>query len=239
MKKSLSINKSPLEPSKISVILLAAGHGSRMRPLTNSIPKPLLKVGEHALIEHHLNRLSSLGFKHIVINTAYLGHKIQQHLGRGERYSVDITYSDESQTGALETAGGIKKSLPLLKSDPFLVINADIFTDFNFTSLLEIDANKLGRLVLVPNPEHNQSGDFGVDSDGQFDMKSGLAMTFSGIALYRKHMFTNLPEGKLALGPIFKQLIKQERLSALAYHGAWTDVGTPERLAQLNTAEHS
>lgn len=242
------------EASKISAILLAAGHGKRMRPLTNTTPKPLLKVGDQALIEHHINRLSNLGFKHIVINTAYLGEKIRQYLGNGERYGVEIDYSDESSTGALETAGGIKKSLEQVKSDPFLVINADIYTDFNFASLLEvnflaldsIDADlgatdveprKLGCLVLVENPEHNQSGDFNVNADYQFDSRSHTTMTFSGIALYRKNMFADMPEGKLALGPVFKKMICDKALCALPYFGAWTDVGTPERLAQLNAIE--
>ena len=247
MKKPTSINRPPLEASKVSVILLAAGHGKRMSPLTNTVPKPLLKVGDHALIEHHLYKLGSLGFKNIIINTAYLGEKIQQHLGNGERYGVDIKYSDESTTGALETAGGIKKSLSLINSDPFMVINADVYTDFNFASLLdtnlvelataEKEPRKLGCLVLVENPKHNTLGDFKVDGAGQFDSQSTDSMTFSGIAVYRKKMFNDLPAGKLALGPIFKQLISQDKLCAMPFYGAWTDVGTPARLALLNTAK--
>lgn len=228
-----------LEPSKTSVMLLAAGHGKRMRPLTDTTPKPLLKVGRHSLIEHHINSLSRLGFKHIVINTAYLGHKIQARLGNGQRYGVAIEYSDESETGALETAGGIKKSLTLIKSDPFIAINADIYTEFDFAALLASGLTMSACLVLVPNPEHNQSGDFGVSSSGRFDPQSNTRMTFSGIALYRKKIFSNLPEGKLALGPILKQMIKQEMLAALPYYGAWTDVGTPERLAELNSNQSS
>jgi MurNAc alpha-1-phosphate uridylyltransferase len=218
-----------------SVMLLAAGHGSRMRPLTDTTPKPLLKIGEHALIEHHIIKLNLLGFKHLVINTAYLGHQIQQALGNGERYGVEIKYSDESSTGALETAGGIKKSLTLIDSDPFLVINADIYTEFDFSSLLEPPLASAGRLVMVPNPQHNISGDFGIDTDGRFDPESKETMTYSGIALYRKQMFAELPEGKIALGPIIKQRIQQEQLEAWPFHGRWTDVGTPQRLAHLNT----
>jgi len=225
--------KTPIA-NETSVIILAAGHGTRMKPLTNNTPKPLLKIGACSLIEHHINNLAASGFKHIVINTAYLGHKIQNQLGNGERYGVKITYSDESDTGALETAGGIKKSLSLIKSDVFLVINADIYTDFNFASLLETNLTKQGCIVLVPNPQHNPSGDFGVNQEGMLDMKSTSTMTFSGISLYRKEMFKLIPEGKLALGPILKQLANKGKLDILPYSGNWTDVGTPERLAQLN-----
>jgi MurNAc alpha-1-phosphate uridylyltransferase len=226
-----------IDPAKTSVIILAAGHGTRMRPLTDKIPKPLLKVGEHSLIEHHIHKLSAQGFKHIVINTAYLGDKIQQQLGNGERYGIEIRYSDESSTGALETAGGIKKSLPLIDSDPFLVVNADIYSDFDFSSMLEIEAAKLGCLVLIPNPDHNPDGDFIVNdanTNRRHTADSNATMTFSGIALYRKKIFSALPQGKLALGPILKQMISDDRLVALPYYGGWTDVGTPERLKQLN-----
>ncbi len=215
-------------------MLLAAGHGKRMRPLTDNLPKPLLKVGDYALIEHHIKKLAKSGFRHIVINTAYLGEQIQLHLGNGQHYGLNIDYSDESETGALETAGGIKKSLTLLRNEYFIAINADIYTDFDFTRLLEIQLSRLGCLVMVSNPEHNQSGDFKINKDGQFDPEAKSTMTYSGIALYRKKMFSKLPEGRLALGPIFKQMIDQNQLSALIYHGAWTDVGTPERLAELN-----
>ncbi|MBL4674300.1 MAG: nucleotidyltransferase family protein [Arenicella sp.] len=243
MKQSMTIAKSAerlkIDPSKTSVVLLAAGHGTRMRPLTDKLPKPLLKVGDHSLIEHHINRLSALGFKQIVINTAYLGEKIQQQLGNGERYGVDIHYSDESSTGALETAGGIKKSLPLIDSDPFLVVNADIYSDFDFSSLFKIEPDALGCLVLVPNPPHNLAGDFIINNPGmkhQGGSVSNSTMTFSGIALYRKIMFSVLPQGKLALGPILKRIIGNDKLVAMPYYGRWVDVGTPERLSELNSS---
>lgn len=210
-----------------------------MRPLTNNTPKPLLKIGEHALIEHHLYRLAEQGFKHIVINTAYLGTQIHRALGDGQRYGLEIQYSDESDTGALETAGGIKKSLKLLRGESFISINADIYTDFDFASLVNLETQNLGYLVLVENPEHNPMGDFGLDKKGSFadDLSSTeKRMTYSGIANYQKELFRQLPEGKLALGPILKTLIQQKRLSALLFKGSWTDVGTPGRLAQLNKA---
>lgn len=243
MKEAVTIVNSAeqlkIEPSKTSVILLAAGHGTRMRPLTDKLPKPLLKVGNHSLIEHHIHKLSALGFTQIVINTAYLGDLIQQQLGNGERYGLAIRYSDESNTGALETAGGIKNSLSLIDSDPFLVINADIYSDFNFSCLYEIKSDALGCLVLVPNPPHNPAGDFIIndaDNNCQSDPESQPTMTFSGIALYRKKMFSELPHGKLALGPILKQMIGNDKLVALPYHGHWVDVGTPERLNELNAS---
>jgi len=178
--------KTPIA-NETSVIILAAGHGTRMKPLTNNTPKPLLKIGACSLIEHHINNLAASGFK-----------------------------------------------LSLIKSDVFLVINADIYTDFNFASLLEANLTKQGCIVLVPNPQHNPSGDFGVNQEGMLDMKSTSTMTFSGISLYRKEMFKLIPEGKLALGPILKQLANKGKLDILPYSGNWTDVGTPERLAQLN-----
>ncbi len=210
-----------------------------MRPLTDNTPKPLLKVGRHALIEHHLHRLAERGFQHIVINTAYLGTQIHRELGDGQRYGLEIQYSDESDTGALETAGGIKNSLNLLRSESFIAINADIYTDFDFASLLGLDAKGLGYLVMVENPEHNPNGDFGLDHDGNFVVGLSSAqksMTYSGIAHYQKEMFRQLPEGKLALGPILKTLIKHRQLKAIPFLGNWTDVGTPQRLAQLNSA---
>ena len=243
MKEAIKIAQSTeqleIEPSKTSVILLAAGHGTRMRPLTDKLPKPLLKVGDHSLIEHHIHKLSELGFKQIVINTAYLGDMIQQQLGNGERYGLTIHYSDESNTGALETAGGIKNSLPLIDSDPFLVVNADVYSDFDFSSLFEIKSDTLGCLVLVPNPPHNTAGDFIIndqDIKQQDKPESNRTMTFSGIALYRKKMFSVLPQGKLALGPILKQMIGDDKLVAMPHYGRWVDVGTPERLSELNSS---
>lgn len=227
-------NNRPLNPSSTCVVLLAAGHGKRMRPLTDTLPKPLLKVGSRALIEHHIDRLQSLGFRELIINTAYLGEKIKQHLGTGRRYGVNIKFSDESETGALETAGGIKKSLPLISSEWFLVVNSDIYTDFDFTSLLGLHSPQQGCLVMVRNPNHNPCGDFTLNDQGQFDLNGSATMTFAGIGLYRKEMFSELPEGKLALGPILREKIQNLEVDAVPYFGEWTDVGTPERLAELN-----
>lgn len=212
-------------PENTTVVLLAAGHGKRMRPLTNHTPKPLLKVGNATLIEHHLIKLADLGFKNMVINTAYLGHKIQAHLGSGEQFGMRIAYSDESDTGALETAGGLKKALPLIQSDEFLSINADVWTDFNFTQMLA-PLSKNGRIALVPNPPHNPDGDFLLEGSNQ-------SLTYSGIALYRKKLFAEVPEGKQALGPILKKMVADNELETIALNAQWTDVGTPERLQKL------
>lgn len=223
---------SHYSPTNTSVVLLAAGRGSRMRSLTETTPKPLLKVGPHTLIEHHLYRLQAQGFKQVVINLAYLGEQIRAHLGDGSRYGLRLSYSDESATGALETAGGLKQALPLIESDPFLVINSDIWTDFSFNSLLD-PLEKSGRVVLVDNPEHNPLGDFGFEQN-QLHEKSPTKLTFSGIALYKKSLFSELGNGKHPLGPVLRSLIHNQNLEGIKYIGDWTDVGTPERLSELN-----
>ena len=215
-----------------SVVLLAAGRGRRMQALTEATPKPLLKVGQHALIEHHLIRLQSQGFKQVIVNLAYLGEHIRKQLGDGGKYGLNLVYSDESATGALETAGGLKQALPLIESDPFLVINADIWTNFSFETLL-FPLEKSGRVVLVDNPDHNPDGDFAFNN-GHLSIAGTSKLTFSGIALYRKSMFDELKNGKSALGPVLRSLISNDDLEAVRHSGTWTDVGTPERLKKLN-----
>lgn len=221
--------------SHTTVVLLAAGQGKRMLPLTENTPKPLLRVGDHALIEHHLIRLSEAGFHNIVINLAYLGDQIREKLGNGEKYGVDINYSDESSTGALETAGGLKNALPLINSDPFLVVNADIWTDYPFSKILKpltCDA----RLVMVKNPKHNEAGDFSFSKSGSLLQRMESAAnshTFSGIALYHKALFANLAHGSQALAPMFFELAKSGLLEGEVFSGQWADVGTPQRLQQI------
>jgi MurNAc alpha-1-phosphate uridylyltransferase len=220
-------------PAATSVVLLAAGRGQRMRSLTEQTPKPLLKVAGISLIEHHLRSLESQGFRKIIVNLDYFGEQIIEQLGDGTQYGLSINYSDESRSGALETAGGLKKALPLINSDPFLVINSDIWVDCDFTKFL-LPLTTLGRLVLVSNPSHNSSGDFALNQSGLLENCSQARLTFSGIALYRKSIFEGLIAGKQALAPIFRQLIAEQSLEGVRHHGAWTDVGTPERLQQLN-----
>ena len=228
-----------ITPEQVTVVLLAAGHGKRMRPLTTHTPKPLLKVGEHTLIEHHLMSISSQGFRNVVINIAHLAAQFEPVLGDGEKYGLHISYSDESDSGALETAGALVKALPLIKSDPFITINADIWTDYKVSQLLQ-DIPQYAKLVMVVNPEHNPKGDFELSDDGflidtpnESTLKPLSKLTYSGMAIYRKHILANLGQGKQALAPIFRQLIAQRRLTGTKLIGEWRDIGTPERLEEL------
>lgn len=238
-----------IEPNNTTVVLLAAGHGKRMMPLTENTPKPLLKVAGLSLIEHHIIKLARLGFINIVINVAYLADQIMSALGDGSAYGVNIRYSDESSSGALETAGGLKKALPIIQSDPFITVNADIWTDYDFTHLLD-SPPALAKLVMVNNPEHNPDGDFSLGPTGTLLEPNQLAnnaqnislnntsdanktLTFSGIAIYRKAVIENLKEGKCPLAPVFKQLISQGKLDGVKHNGVWEDIGTPERLELL------
>ncbi len=215
-----------------TVVLLAAGHGKRMLPLTKSTPKPLLTVGQHSLIEHHLKRISAQGFKHVVINIAHLAEQFPTALGDGQQYGLRIDYSDESQTGALETAGGLKNALTLIKSDPFITINADIWTDYDFSNLIK-QPPQLAKLVMVDNPEHNPEGDFGLSDTGLLNNTANEKLTFSGIAIYHKTVFEKLEHGKQALAPIFHRLIDENALQGTKLMGEWQDIGTPERLEEL------
>lgn len=231
-----------MNPVDITVMILAAGKGKRMLPLTETTPKPLLKVGELALIEHHLVRLKDLGFQHVVINVAYLATKLQDTIGNGEKYGLSISYSDESESGALETAGGIRQALPLINSESFLVVNADIWTDFDFTKLLSpLTNNALGRLVLVANPDHNQKGDFVLNDKQQLSLvnnsietKQQKSATFSGIAFYKKALFEGLSNEHLALAPVLREAITKNKLQGKFHGGEWQDIGTPERLQKIN-----
>ena len=229
-----------------TVMLLAAGHGKRMLPLTENTPKPLLKAGSRSLIEHHIVKLAEAGFEHLVINIAHLGEQIRSTLGNGTAYGLDINYSDETADGPLETAGGIYNALSLIPSDFFIVINADIFTDYNFADLLRFSSKQAhqGHLVLVNNPAHNQDGDFSLSDNGLLinKLQHHSTYTFSGIAGYKKALFqessrqnTKVTSKKQALAPLFYEWIKQEKLSASLHAGKWLDVGTPKRLRQLNT----
>jgi MurNAc alpha-1-phosphate uridylyltransferase len=207
-------------------MILSAGLGTRMRPLTEYKPKPLLEVGGKPLIVWHINRLKEAGFKDIIINVAYLGNMIIDYLGSGSKYGVNILYSDEQIEGGLETAGGIIKALPLL-SDTFLVVNGDIWTDFNYNSNFKLQNETLAHIILVDNPPHNLGGDFYLDGT---DRK----YTFSGIGYYSKKMFKDLEYGKLKLAPILFRAVKDNRLTTEYYNGKWYDIGTPERLEILN-----
>ena len=214
----------------MKTMILAAGRGERLRPLTDEIPKPLIKVAGKSLIEYHLGNLASAGFTDIVINTAWLADKIHETLGDGSRYGVSILYSDEGS--ALETAGGIINALSLLGDEPFLVVNGDIWCDFDFSSLAYLKDKTQAHLVLVNNPDHNQNGDFALDN-GLIKNSSNSMFTFSGIGLYRANFFAEQQPGAVPLAPIIRKKCEVGLVSGQFYQGQWTDVGSIERLQEL------
>ncbi|OQY47296.1 MAG: mannose-1-phosphate guanylyltransferase [Candidatus Parabeggiatoa sp. nov. 2] len=210
-------------------MILAAGRGERMRPLTDTTPKPLLKVGGKCLIEYHIEHLVAAGFTDIVINHAHLGEQIERTLGNGQRYGARFYYSPEGT--ALETGGGIFKALPLLGKAPFLVVNGDIWCDYPFAPLRR-PLFGLAHLILVNNPEHHPRGDFCivkhcVSQDGT------PRLTFSGIGVYHPDLFKDCTHGRFSLVPLLTKAMQAGKVSGEHYQGQWIDVGTPERLQRL------
>ncbi len=215
----------------MKAMILAAGLGTRMRPLTDVTPKPLLKVGGIPLIVWHIERLAHDGFKEIVINIAHLGYKIKDALGDGSEWGVNILYSDEQKEGCLESAGGVIKALPLLKDDIFLIVNGDIFTEYDFNVKKKLENDILAHLILVPNPEHNPNGDFSLEETLVVDSKK---YTFSGIGYYSTKLFKNIPYGKSSIVPLLKEAMKKGLVTGELFEGEWLDIGTPQRLELLN-----
>lgn len=211
-------------------IILAAGHGKRMQPLTNTTPKPLLKVAGKALIEYHIEALARGGINYIVINTGRLGDQFEPYLGDGSRFGVSIVYSHEGDS-PLETGGGICKALPLLKGDYFIAVNGDVWTNFDF-SLLRKTHNNYGHLILVTNPSHNPQGDFAFEQ-GKIKNTGENRYTFSGIAAYHRELFSTIAEQAFSLAPLLRDAISREKISAELFSDQWYDIGTPERLATL------
>lgn len=219
-------------------MILAAGRGERMRPLTDTCPKPLLKVGSEPLIGWHLRRLKAAGIEEIVINHAWLGQQIEETLGNGAAYGVSIAYSAEGAQG-LETAGGIATALPLLGEEPFLVINGDVLTDIDFT-LASAQAAKLSAeqrlayLWLVQNPAHNPKGDFVLQTDGAvLSTGAGEALTFSGMGVYHPALFHDTPPKQAAkLAPLLRAAMEAGKVQGVKHEGLWLDVGTVERLVE-------
>lgn len=218
-----------------------------MRPLTDTLPKPLLRVGGRALIEYHLQNLAQAGFRDIVINHAHLGQMIEAALGNGKRFGVRIHYSPEP--AALETAGGIAQALPVLRAgagkgqrQPFLAVNADIYCSMDFSTLLPVlhrmrdhPDSALAHLVLVDNPAHHMDGDFALES-GRVTATGKEMFTFSGIGIYQPELFQDVVPGTVArLAPLLKEAMARERVSGQRYFGSWVDVGTPERLRLLDS----
>jgi MurNAc alpha-1-phosphate uridylyltransferase len=214
----------------MKAMILAAGRGERLRPLTDEIPKPLIKAGGMALIEYHLDNLADAGFKDVIINTAWHAEKIHELLEDGKRYGVHIHYSDEGT--ALETAGGIINALPLLGDEPFLVVNGDVWCHFDFTELPELEAGREAHLILVDNPDHNEKGDFALEN-GLVRNSGDTMHTYSGIGIYHPAFFAGQQPGVLPLAPVLRKKCEQGLVSGQLYGGLWTDVGTIERLQEL------
>lgn len=220
----------------MKAMILAAGLGNRMRPLTLHTPKPLLEVGGKPLIVWHIEKLQKIGVTEIVINTAWLGEKLANALGDGSQFGVKILWSHEGE--GLETAGGIINALPLLGDEPFILLNGDVWTTMDFASLLDVQlGEQQAHLVLVENPPQHLKGDF-ILSNGlayTFEQEQlGEALTYSGIAVLHPRMFAGLENGKRPLAPLLKQAMQQQQVSAEKLQGIWVDVGTPERLEQLD-----
>lgn len=224
----------------MKAMILAAGRGQRMRPLTDAKPKPLLEAGGQPLIQHHIERLAAAGVRELVINLAWRGSMIREALGDGSRLGVSIAYSDEGDA-ALETGGGIFKALPLLGAAPFLIVNGDVWTDYPFARLVERfrdsdlgrQGEALGHLVLVPNPPQHAQGDFGLSGGRVTEEQEGRG-TYSGIAVYAPQFFAGCAPGAFKLLPLLQAAIRDGRLSGERYQGRWFDIGTPQRLAELD-----
>ena len=219
----------------MKAMILAAGLGNRMRPLTLTIPKPLLVVGGKPLIVWHIEALKVAGIQDIVINTAWLGHKLHEALGDGSAFGVNIFWSDENEP--LETAGGIQQALPLLGKEPFLLVNGDIWLRYDFSRLVSKDLGKhLAHLLLVDNPPQHPNGDFAFKRDGQSLIlpQGEEKYTFAGVSVLSPKLFADLPAGKAPLAPLLRQAIAEQLVTGEYHTGAWVDVGTPERLQALD-----
>jgi len=213
-------------------MILAAGRGQRMRPLTDHTPKPLLKVRDKPLIVWHIERLKRAGITQLVINHAHLGEQIEQTLGDGSSLGVSILYSLEGT--ALETGGGIARALPLLGEQPFLVVNGDVWTDINYSELA-LSEDDLAHLVLVNNPSHNPNGDFALNND-RVTSDGANKLTFSGVGLYQPSLFVAQPEERFPLAPLLREAMSLSKVSGFHHRGVWMDIGTPERLAEINAS---
>lgn len=211
-------------------MILAAGRGERLRPLTDTLPKSLVEVQGQSLLERHLQHIRAAGIKKVVINLGWLGEQIAQRVGSGARYGIDVTYSPEGDN-ILETGGGIHKALPMLGGEPFLVVNADVFTDMPVPEI-DLASDAVGHLVLVPTPAYREHGDF--------SLRKGIIgnepeLTFSGVAIYRPEFFEDCKPGRFSIVPMLRAAADEQRLTGSIYEGTWADIGTPERLASLES----
>lgn len=218
----------------MKAMILAAGFGQRMRPLTDTCPKPLLPVAGKPLLQYQLERLVAAGIREFVINHAWLGEQVEAALGNGSRWGVRIAWSREGEP--LDTGGGIFKALPLLGESPFIVANGDVWTDYRFEGLVQRELeNNLAHLVLVPNPPQHPQGDFLLQGNRALPRpEDATGLTYSGMALLSPELFAGCRPGAFPLAPLLRQAMAAGRVSGECYHGDWEDVGTPERLACLN-----
>lgn len=219
-------------------MILAAGLGQRMRPLTDLLPKPMLPAGGKPLLQYHLEALAHIGVREVVINLAYLGDKIRNFVGTGERFGLVVTYSEEPEP--LETAGALLQALPLLGDQPFILINGDVWTDYPLANLANyaLPDDDDAHLILVPNPEFHPTGDFSPNHNGRLENNPNLVkFTFGGLSLIHPRLISQYPQqrNKFPLGEVLRFGIAQNKISAEVYRGNWNDVGTPERLAQLDS----
>jgi MurNAc alpha-1-phosphate uridylyltransferase len=215
----------------MAAMILAAGKGERLRPITEKTPKALVEVGGNSLIEQQLERLANARIKTVVINLGWLGEKIAERIGSGHKYGLQVAYSPEYDD-ILDSGGGIKRALPLLGIAPFWVINADIYTDMTLPNI-KLEADSLAHLVLVPTPAHKETGDFAL-RDGKVRNSDDQDLTFSGMAFYRPEFFADSPDGRFSIVPLLRAAADRGQLQGSVYDGIWEDVGTPERLAALN-----
>jgi MurNAc alpha-1-phosphate uridylyltransferase len=215
----------------MKAMILAAGRGERMRPLTDSTPKPLLRIGGKPLIEYQVESLARAGVQGLVVNLAWRGRQIKTFLGDGSKYGIEIAYSDEGDE-ALETGGGIHRALPQLGSEPFWLVNGDIYCEFDFPGR-QLQPGILGHLILVPNPVHHPAGDFVLDRD-RVRRQGGPASTYSGVALLHPELFAEATPGKFPLAPLLIDAMQVGHVTGELFTGTWVDVGTPERLRELD-----
>jgi MurNAc alpha-1-phosphate uridylyltransferase len=208
-------------------MILAAGRGQRLRPLTDSLPKPLIELAGKPLIEYHLEALAKAGFREVIINQGHLGGLLRESLGDGSRWGVNVSWSDE-QPDALETGGGIFKALPFLGSSPFLVVNGDVWTDYPFTRLRAVKCD-WAHLVMVPNPGHNPFGDFALTGARIFE-DGGHKLTFSGIGVYHPRLFDGCKPGKFSIVPLLRAAMNNHLVTGEEFQGDWNDIGSLKRL---------
>lgn len=215
----------------MKAMLLAAGRGERMRPLTDSMPKPLLQVGGKALLEYHIAALVAAGVTDIVVNVAWCGRQLREWLGDGSRFGACVSISDEGDE-ALETGGGIFRALAVLGDEPFWLVNGDVYSEYAFPATV-LGADDLAHLLLVPNPDHNRAGDFAL-LDGRVANAGADMQTYSGIAILRPQLFSGQVDGKFPLAPLLRKAADSGQVSGAMLGGYWCDVGTPQRLQQLD-----